>query len=55
MKQQCELNQYIAINDKLKMDIRVFISNRRNGEESKTEERQKVRMRERQSTAGREG
>ncbi len=47
MKQQCELNQFIAINDKLKMDAWVFISNGRNGEESKTAERQKVRMRER--------
>ncbi len=55
MKQQCEFNQFIAINDKLKMDARVFISNRRNGEECKTAERQKEKMCERKSIAGREG
>ncbi len=44
MKQGCESNQFIAINDKLKMYARVFISNRRNGEESKTAERQKERV-----------
>jgi hypothetical protein len=43
VKQGCELNQFIAINDKLKMDARVFISNERNGEESKTAERQRER------------
>jgi hypothetical protein len=37
------------------MDARVFISNERNGEESKTAERQKERVWERQSIAGREG
>ncbi len=51
MKQQCESKQFIAVNDKLKMDARVFISNGRNGEESETAERQK----ERQSIAGGEG
>ncbi len=32
MKQQCESKQFIAINDKLKVDARVFISNNRSGE-----------------------
>ncbi len=41
MTQRCESNQFIAINDKLKMDARGFISNGKNGEESKTAERQK--------------
>jgi hypothetical protein len=51
VKQQCESKQSIAINDKLKMNVRVCISNGRNGEESETAERQK----ERQSIAGGEG
>jgi len=55
VKQRCESNQFIAINDKLKMDARVFISNGRNGEESKTAERQRESVCERQSIAGREG
>ncbi len=41
MKQQCESNLFIAINDNLKMDARVFISNIRNGEVSKTAERER--------------
>jgi hypothetical protein len=41
VKQRCESKQFIAINDKLKVDARVFISNDWSGEESKTTERQK--------------
>ena len=48
MKQLWESNQFIVINDKVKMDARVFISNGRNREESKTGERQKERACERQ-------
>jgi hypothetical protein len=33
--------QFIAINDNLEVDARVFISNNQNGEESKTAERQR--------------
>jgi hypothetical protein len=44
MKQRCESKQFIAIDDKLKMDAKVFISNGRNGEESKTAERQRERV-----------
>jgi hypothetical protein len=50
VKQKCESKQFIAINDKLKMDSRVFISNIRNGEESKT-----VRDREGEGVRDREG
>jgi hypothetical protein len=35
--------QFILINDKLEIDAKVLISNNRNGEESKTAERQKER------------
>ncbi len=45
MKQQCESKQFIVINDKAEIDARVFISNGRCGEESKTAERQKERER----------
>jgi hypothetical protein len=37
------IEQFIAINDKLEADARVFISNTENGEESKIAERQKER------------
>ncbi len=43
MKQQCVSEQFIAINDNLEVDARVFISNNQNGEESKTAERQRER------------
>jgi len=43
VKQRCESNQLIVINDKLKMDARVFKANGRNGEESKTAERERER------------
>ncbi len=46
MKQRCESKQFIAINHKLKMNARGFISNGRNREESKTAEREKVCVRE---------
>jgi hypothetical protein len=49
VKQGRESNQFIAINDKVKMDARVFISNGRNGEESKAAERQKERVMRQQS------
>jgi hypothetical protein len=55
VKQRCESNQFIAINDELKMDARAFISHRRNGEESKGAERHRESVCERQSIAGREG
>ncbi len=55
MKQGCISKQFIAINDKLKVDARVFISNNWSGVESKTAERQKERECERQSIAGSEG
>jgi hypothetical protein len=45
VKQRCESNQLIVINDKRKMDARVFKANGRNGEESKTAERVCVRDR----------
>jgi hypothetical protein len=45
VKQQCESKQFIVINDKAEIDARVFISNGRCGEESKTAERQKERER----------
>ncbi len=45
MKQRCVSEQFIAINDNLEMDARVFISNNQNGEESKTVERPKERER----------
>ncbi len=41
MKQQYVFKQFIAINDNLVVDARVFISNNQNGEESKTAERQR--------------
>jgi hypothetical protein len=43
VKQQFESKQFIAINDELKVDARVFISNNRSGGESKSAERQKER------------
>jgi hypothetical protein len=49
------LKQFIAINEMVDMDARVFISNRRSGEESKTAARQRKRLCERQSIAGRRG
>jgi hypothetical protein len=46
-----------VINDKVKMDARVFISNNGSGGDSKTAKRQKERERvcERQSLTGSEG
>jgi hypothetical protein len=41
VKQQYVFKQFIAINDNLVVDARVFISNNQNGEESKTAERQR--------------
>jgi hypothetical protein len=55
VKPRCESKQFIAINDELKVDAGVFISNNRSGGESKTEERQKERECERQNIAGSEG
>ncbi len=46
MKQQCVSKQFMVINDKLKVDARVFISNISNNQsrgESKTAETQKER------------
>ncbi len=52
MKQNCVSKQFIAINDRLKVDARVFISNNRSGGESKTAERERENVCERQSIAG---
>ncbi len=46
MKQWCVLKQFIAINDNLEVDARVFISNNRNGKENKTAERQRECVRD---------
>ncbi len=54
MKQRCALKQFIAINDNLEVDARVFISNNQNGEESKTAERNRERERERERETDRE-
>jgi len=54
VKQRCESHQFIAINDKVEMDARVFILNKLSGGESKTAERQKERVCERQSIPGSE-
>jgi hypothetical protein len=43
VKQLCVSKQFIAINDYLEVDARVFISNNQNKEEGKTAERQKER------------
>ncbi len=43
MKQRYVFKQFIAIKDNLEVIARVFISNSRCGEESKTAERQRVR------------
>jgi hypothetical protein len=47
VKQQCESNQFIAINDKMEMHARVCISNNLCGGRSRTAERQKERESER--------
>ncbi len=48
MKQQrCESEQFIVIIDDLKRFAGIFISNGKNGKESKTAERQRERERER--------
>ncbi len=44
VKQRCESEQFVAINENMEMVARVFISNEKWGEESKTEERQKERV-----------
>ncbi len=44
MKQRCVFKQFIAINDDLEVDARVFISNNQKGKESKTVERQRERV-----------
>ena len=55
MKQRYVFKQFIAINDNLEVDARFFILNNQNGEESKTVERQRARMCERQCVAESEG
>ncbi len=47
MKQRRVFKQFIAINDNLEVDARVFISNHQNGEESKTAESQRESVCER--------
>ncbi len=49
MKQRCVSKQFIAIDDNLEVDARVFISNNQNGEESKTADRERERERVRDS------
>jgi len=44
VKQRCVFKQFIAINDNLEVDARVFISNNQKGEKSKTAERQRERV-----------
>jgi hypothetical protein len=51
VKQRCVFKQFIAINDNLEVDSRVFISNNQNGGEGKTAERQRERESERQCVA----
>jgi hypothetical protein len=46
VKQRCVFKQFIATNDNLEVDARVFISNIQNGEESKTAERERVCVRD---------
>ncbi len=41
MKQWCVFKQFIVMNDNLKVDARIFISNNQNGEESKAADRQR--------------
>ncbi len=55
MKQRCESDQFIVINDDLKRLAMDFISNRKRGKERKTAERQREResVCKRQSVAGR--
>ncbi len=55
MKQRCVFKQFIAINDNLEVDARVFISNNQNREESKTAERQRESVCKRQCVAESEG
>ncbi len=55
MKQRCLFKQFIAINDNLEVDARVFISNNQNWEESKTAERQRESVCKRQCVAESEG
>ncbi len=55
MKQRCVFKQFIAINDNLEVDARVFISNNQNGEDSKTAEIQREKVCERQCVAESEG
>ena len=55
MKQRCGFKQFIVINDNLEVDARVFISNNQNWEESKTAERQRESVYERQCVAESEG
>jgi len=53
-QQRCESEQFIVINDNLKRFARdFFISNGKNGEESKTAERHRESVYKRQSVAGR--
>jgi hypothetical protein len=51
VKQRCVFKQFIAINDNLEVDARVFISNNQNGGEGKTTERQRERERMRDSVS----
>ncbi len=44
MKQQYDSKQFIVINDKVEMDARVFISNRRCGEEQDSGETERERV-----------
>ncbi len=48
MKQRCVYKQFIEINDSLEVDAG-FLSNNQNGEESKTAERQRESVCERET------
>jgi hypothetical protein len=55
VKQRCVFKQFIVINVNLKVNTRVFILNNQNAEDSKTEERQRESVCERQHVAESEG
>jgi hypothetical protein len=55
VKQQCVFIQFIAINDNLEVDARIFIANNQNGEKSRTAERQRESVCERRCIAESEG
>jgi hypothetical protein len=55
VKQRCVFKHFIVINDILEVNARVFISNNQNGEDSRTAERQRESVCERQRVTKSEG